>query len=157
MNFSFREAITYNQLLLVNKLCLFDGEPFQVLDEGRIRSALGNQFQPYPYDELIYASVFKSLIINHGFMNGNKRTAAILLHLSTLLTGTALIVTDEELARLIYKIAGEDGSQITVQEIAETVYKNVGTSGALFPIFDFEDEVKDYINKHQWLMKELGR
>lgn len=150
-------AITYKQILLVNKLCLFEGEEFRVLDENRIKAALGNQFQPYEFDELVYASVFKSLILNHGFMNGNKRTAAILLYLSTLLTGTSLIVNDEELAKLIYRIAGEGGSQIPVQEIAGTIYMNVGTSGLLFPIFDFEDEVKEYIKKHQWLMKELGK
>ena len=157
MKYQFRETITYNQLLNVNKLCLFEGEPFQVLDENRLKSALGNQFQPYENDELAFASVFKSLIINHGFMNGNKRTAAIILYISSLYINDPIKVSDEEFASLIYKIAGEGGSSISVEEISELVFKDKRNVCITKSIPNLEEVIKDYINAHQWLMIELGK
>ena len=71
------KLISVNDIKLINSICLFMDEPFQILDINRIESALSNQYQPYPNLELAFASTYKSLVINHGFMNGNKRTAVI--------------------------------------------------------------------------------
>ena len=149
--------ITYNDVLLINQLCLFQGEPFGVLDEGRIQSALGNQYQSfYPTPELAFASVYRSLVINHGFRNGNKRTGVIVLYIASKMLNNELRLDDKGLNNLTYRIAGEGGSRITVQEIAEQAFS--------FPRVDeepkdvnVEDTAKTFIHEHEWLMKELGK
>ena len=151
------DQISYEDTLLINSLCLFDGEPFGVLDEGRIRSALGNQFQPYENNELAFASVYKSLILNHGFMNGNKRTAVIVLHVASLMIGNNLKQSDEDLAALTYKIASEGGSQICVEDISDLVFLKQYTNATPARDFNLKEAVTSFINKHEWLMKELGK
>lgn len=66
-----KDHITFGNLLKINELCLLKDEPFAVVDKNRIYSALGNQIQPYPSKEQAFASMYKSLVINHGFLNGN--------------------------------------------------------------------------------------
>lgn len=111
-----RNEITFNDVVLVNKLCLLDGEPHEILDRGRIESALGNQYQPYPSLELAFASVYKSLVINHGFANGNKRTGVLALYLASVMLKNPLIISDENFNDLTYRVAGEGGSQISVEK-----------------------------------------
>ena len=154
---SLNTQISYEDALLVNSLCLFDGEPFGILDEGRIRSALGNQFQPYECNELAFASVYKSLILNHGFMNGNKRTAVIVLYILSLMIGNNLKQNDENLAALTYKIASEGGSQICVEDISNLVFSKQSTDTTPIRNFNLKEVVVSFINNHEWLMKELGK
>ena len=78
-----KDNITFGNLLKINELCLLKDEPFVVVDKNRIYSALGNQVQPYPSQEQAFASMYKSLVINHGFLNGNKRTGVIALYISS--------------------------------------------------------------------------
>ena len=37
-----KEHITFENILIINELCLLKGEPFGVIDKNRIYSALGN-------------------------------------------------------------------------------------------------------------------
>ena len=152
-----KTQISYEDALLINSLCLFEGEPFGVLDENRICSALGNQFQPYESSEQAFASVYKSLVLNHGFMNGNKRTAVIVLYVFSLMINNSLKQNDKELAALTYKIASEGGSQIPVDDISNLVFSKQRTNVALNKDFDLKEVVVSFINNHKWLMKELGK
>ena len=149
--------ITYKQVLTINTLCLLGEEPFVVLDENRIKSALGNQFAPYPNVEYAFASVYKSLVINHGFANGNKRTGVLVLYLASQMIDNPLTITDEEFAKLTYQIAGEGGSLIPVDEIATKVFKNPIKNATFKDINDYQQLIKQYVNDHQWLMEELAK
>ncbi len=151
------KAITIDDVLIINSLCLFTGEPHQILNKAAIESALGNQYQPYSRRELAYASVYKSLVLNHGFMNGNKRTAVIALYIASLLIGNDLKINDKNLAKLTYRIAGENGSQIPVEEIAENVFKSYTSYDDFKEVNDVAYYVRKFINEHEWLMKELGK
>ena len=151
------KEITYQDTLLVNSLCLFDSEPFGVMDENRIRSALGNQFQPYDTPELAFASVYKSLIINHGFMNGNKRTAAIVLYLASKLIDNDLKINDQEFANLTYQIASEGGSQIAVEDIAKQIFTKRSPKSETTKEVDVKELTTQFIKEHLWLMQELGK
>ena len=71
--------IIFDDVSIINSLCLFKCEPHQIVSKAAIESALGNQYQPYSRRELAHSSVYKSLVLNYGFMNGNKRTAVITL------------------------------------------------------------------------------
>lgn len=149
------KEITYNDVLLINSLCLFDNEPFRVVDKNKILSALGNQYQPYPNDESSFSSIYKSLVINHGFINGNKRTAVIVLYLSSLMIGNKLKLNDEQLVDLTYKIAGEVGSQIEAKDIAKEAFSKVKKHK--YRKIDIAKETTSFIESHEWLMKELGK
>ena len=148
--------ITYNDVLLINQLCLFPGEPFGVHNEGIIKSAIGNQFQPYPTLELAFASVYRSLVINHGFRNGNKRTGVIVLYIASKMLNNELRLDDEGLNDLTYRIAGEGGSKITVQDIADQVFSNHHIDEEPIDV-NIEETAKTFICEHEWLMEELGK
>lgn len=149
--------IIYEDILIINSLCLFEGEPFQVVNKSMIESAIGNQYQPYSRRELAFASVYKSLILNHGFANGNKRTAVIILYIASMMMNNEFKINDRDLAKLTYKIAGENGGQVPVEEIAEQVFKCYATKGDFKEIDDITYYVKEFIKEHQWLMKELAK
>ena len=147
-------TISYETTLLINSLCLFENEPFGVLDQNRILSALSNQFQPYEHYEQAFASVYKSLIINHGFMNGNKRTAVIALYVFSLMIDNELKLNDEQLAALTYQIASEGGSHIDVNAIAEQVFTEQVSNNIPNIDFNIKKVVTAFINNHKWLMEE---
>ena len=149
-------GITFNDVLVINPLCLFQGEMCYVLDQGRVESALGNQYQPYERHELAFASVYKSLVINHGFMNGNKRTAVIVLYLASIILNNELKISDYDLMVLTYQLASPNGSGVSVESIADKVFKHHSTSSYLNDSIDV-NVVYKYIDNHRWLMRELGR
>ena len=158
-SFCYPEEISFEDVVVINKSCLFEKEPHQVIDKSRIESAIGNQFQPYERRELAFASVYKSLVINHGFLNGNKRTAAITLYMASIMLGNPLKITDQDFAKLTYKIASENGSHVPVEDIAIEVFSYYATVGEMKRIAN--DDVaklsKTFVNEHKWLMKELGK
>ena len=124
----------------INELYLLKGEPFAVIDINRICSALGNQIQPYPSKEQAFASMYKLLVINHGFLKDNP-----------------LKINDKDLCELTYKIAGEGGSQILVEDIANMVFKYKVSNKELSNNFDLENLVREYIKTHEWLINELAK
>lgn len=159
MNFMFTliEQITYKDILIINKLCLFNGEPFGVIDENKIYSAHGNQFQPYPTYEQAFASMYKSLVINHGFLNGNKRTGVVALYVASKMLSNPLKINDKDLCRLTYRIASAGGSQISVEEITNLVFKKTSANNGLNKNFNVEELANKFIKSHEWLMKKLAK
>ena len=151
------KLISISDILKINELCLLKDEPFAVVDKNRIYSALGNQIQPYPSKEQAFASMYKSLVINHGFLNGNKRTGVIALYISSKLINNPLKINDKDLCELTYKIAGEGGSQILVEDIANMVFKYKVSNKKLSNNFDLENLVREYIKTHEWLINELAK
>lgn len=151
------KLISISDILKINELCLLKGEPFGVVDKNRIYSALGNQIQPYPSKEQAFASMYKSLVINHGFLNGNKRTGVIALYISSNLINNPLKINDKDLCELTYKIAGEGGSQILVEDIANMVFKYKVSNKKLSNNFDLENLVREYIKTHERLINELAK
>jgi death-on-curing protein len=73
-----------------------------IRDEDSLLAALGRPWQTFDQQEL-YASpvdkaaaLFESIIINHPFIDGNKRTAYVLLRLTLHLYGLDIIANEEE-------------------------------------------------------------
>ena len=151
------KLISISDILKINELCLLKDEPFAVVDKNRIYSALGNQIQPYPSKEQAFASMYKSLVINHGFLNGNKRTGVIALYISSKLINNPLKINDKDLCGLTYKLASESGSQILVEDIANMVFKYKVSNKELSNNFDLENLVREYIKTHEWLINELAK
>ena len=157
--FCYPDEISFDDTIIINKTCLIDKEPYQILDKNRIESALSNQYQPYERRELAFASVYRSLVINHGFLNGNKRTAVLALYLASIMLDNPLNISDEDLAKLTYQIASENGSRISVEDIAKQVFSYYATVGEIkrIPHDDVETLSKSFINNHKWLIEELAK
>ena len=114
--------LTVDRVSEIDKNCLRPGENFRILDLNRLESALGNQWAPYPMEEQAIASVFRSLIQNHPFENGNKRTAVIAMSMMADSIGVDIVLNDKELGDLVYKLADAGGSLISVNSIANQLF-----------------------------------
>jgi death-on-curing protein len=75
---------TLESIVEVNQLvCSEGGNPYQCLDEGKIESAISSAFYPgsYPFSQGGIAKVSAALcfyrIKSHAFLDGNKRTGAL--------------------------------------------------------------------------------
>lgn len=93
------------------------GERHLLLSPAGLESALGQFYQGWYTEEQRAAAVYRSLILNHAFENGNKRTAFVI---AILLKSPA--VTAKELEVLTIKLASSGGGKIKVNEIANTLY-----------------------------------
>jgi death-on-curing protein len=109
--------------------------PGEYRDRSLVESAANRPFQSafeqdaYPTVIEKAAALFHSLIANHCFHNGNKRTAVIALDSFLLANGIVLIwsSTDTyELARMVasYRERGESHEEI-LREIAKAIEQNV--------------------------------
>ena len=82
-------------------ICKISGEPFQIINKNNLLSALSVYDSYFNSDEEILAALFRSLIIGHGFLNGNKRTAAICLHINNVY----LKCSQKEFIKITYEVA----------------------------------------------------
>ena len=75
------KIITYNQLCEFNlSVCIVYGTVHSVISESAAKSALSVQDNNYyGTEDLLASAVFRSIIMNHAFRDGNKRTAIIAL------------------------------------------------------------------------------
>lgn len=71
--------LSYSELLELNKVvCTNSNQKSLVINENNLKSALGTQ-QWYENVKDRACALFRSLIIAHGFQDGNKRTAVLAL------------------------------------------------------------------------------
>lgn len=107
-----------DDIIQINRIvCSIQKEEYNLLKPEELSSALSNYDSYYDTDEEIISSIFRALIINHCFSNGNKRTANIFL-----LMVKPPKCSDKILEDLTFRIASEGGSKIPVQEIARILY-----------------------------------
>jgi death on curing protein len=71
------------------------GRPFQTFD--------GNELYPSPVDKA--AAIFESIISNHPFVDGNKRTAYVLMRLTLLDNKLDINVSQDEKYEFVIKAA----------------------------------------------------
>lgn len=115
-------------------------EPFIIVNEGQLDSAIGQVFQSWYDEEQALAALFKSLILNHPFMNGNKRVAFVVL-----LSMADIKLNPNELKNLTYIIASEGGSSIEVDEITNVLFGTTHevTNPKLDMFLDYDDEEEE--------------
>ena len=113
------KCITLENLMRINKqICSESNEPFNIINKFNLESALSNYNSYYESEEEIISAIYKSIILNHGFENGNKRTAvACLIYLKEPLCN------DYTLFKLTEQIASENGSKIPVSYISQVLYQ----------------------------------
>ena len=89
--------ITWVDALRAHEEALKDGGADGTLDSNAIRSAIA---QPYSgYHHTIHkkaAALVHSLVLNHGFVDGNKRTALYLVEVLANQSGYTLVVCNRK-------------------------------------------------------------
>jgi death-on-curing protein len=109
-------------LFLHSRLIVETGGGHGVRDLGMLLSALGrpratfDEKELYPDLFMKVAALMDSLIRNHPFVDGNKRTAIIAAALFLRINGYRLVVENIEMVRFTLACAQ---SQLSLNEIAE--------------------------------------
>lgn len=143
--------LTVEKIELMNQGCLKEGEPFGVLDMNRLQSALSNQYNGYLYGTDLQAAVstFKSIILNHPFRNGNKRTALLSLLYFTKDLNETIKLSHQEITDLVYEIASEGGSQISVNSLTNRLF-GTNLEESLVNNLNEKVEKHDILNPKLW-------
>lgn len=89
-----------------------------VLNPTALNSALSS-WHYYHTRELQLASIFRGLVKNHPFADGNKRTAVEFLLIEIELGNMAFSKTDDQLFDLVLRVASEN---LSVEEIARLIF-----------------------------------
>ena len=104
------------------------GEPFVLLDAGRLESALTRPKNHWEYgeDDMLTLAIFLLVGIarNHPFLQGNKRTAFISAEMFLNVNGHSLQIVDspilgEALERLIEGKISEEDFHLAVQDFIQ--------------------------------------
>ena len=113
--------LTKDDVIKLNSVCLKEGENSILIKEDMLESALGNQYAPYELEEQNISSTYRSLILNHPFENGNKRTA--FLSLFYMSKDKKIKASEDEIIDLTLTIAKENGGSISVNKITNILFK----------------------------------
>ena len=103
---SFNEAIAIHELLIES----FGGSK-GIRDKAALQSALSRPFQTfeqndlYPNAEDKAAAILESVIVNHPFIDGNKRMGYIFMRLTLLQFGMDLQATQDEKFEMVMAVA----------------------------------------------------
>ncbi len=106
------KLLTKRQILLLHRQLIEEtgGSP-GLRDEDLLESALSALFQefasysPYPTVQQKAARLGYSLVMNHAFLDGNKRIGAHAMLTLLALNGIEITCTQEELAAVILEVA----------------------------------------------------
>ncbi len=99
-----------------------------IRDKGLLESSLNRPFQTFDGQELYpnpidkAAAIFESIIINHPFLDGNKRTAYVLMRL--ILKNNNLDIHLEQNDKYDFVIKAASG-QVTFDQIKTWIKKNL--------------------------------
>lgn len=99
------------------------GKADTLLSRELLHSALSS-YQYYDTDMLCIASVYRGLIKNHAFQDGNKRTATLVLS-TLLIDGGIGRVSNTSAVKLALDIAT---SNYSVEQVAERIAKALGSN-----------------------------
>ena len=119
-------------LLIHDQVLLLHGGANGVREMGGLESAIARPYQSFGDDEL-YPSCFEkaaaigeSIIMNHPFVDGNKRTGYVLMETVLRLHGVKIISTDDELYNFVIDIST---GKKRFEEIVEWLKKNTKAAG----------------------------
>ncbi|GAA4080685.1 type II toxin-antitoxin system death-on-curing family toxin [Actinomadura miaoliensis] len=115
---------TVEQVIAINARHL-GGQP-AVRDVGLVQSAVARPqtiafgVEAYPEVEEKAAALLHSIVCNHPFVDGNKRTAWATMEIMLVASGYASALNEDEAFDLVVRIA-TSCSEIEVKEIAEAL------------------------------------
>ncbi len=125
--------ITKEEILLIhNQVVLLHGGADGVRDMNGLESAIARPYQSFDREDL-YPSCFEkaaaigeSIIMNHPFVDGNKRTGYVLMETVLRLEGFKISAADNELYQFVIDIS--TGAK-RFEEIVDWLKKNTKATG----------------------------
>lgn len=109
---------TFSQVLsYFNQLCGEQGK----FDDNKLKSAIASTDYYSTFEDKI-ASITRSLIKNHAFVDGNKRSAVMFFRAMMLQAKRKVTMTDQQMIDLFADIAANNYS---VLEISKLLFNNV--------------------------------
>lgn len=118
-----QEVIEIHQVL-IQKFGGLEG----IRDEGLLKSAIERPFSGfgeiefYPTPEEKAGAILESIVKNHPFIDGNKRTGYVMMRLVLMQFGKDIIATQDEKYSFVINVAS---SQIDFQKILAWIKKRV--------------------------------
>lgn len=129
-------------------------QPNEYRSRALIESAVNRPFQyafgrpAYPTTTAKAAAMFHSLVTNHPFENGNKRTAVIAVDLFLLANGRFLFLTQSEIYRLARETASHNERNIAAAEMYRQIAKMFRKMSVCIHALD-DKEFAGRMNKHR--------
>lgn len=108
------------------QLALFGGTA-GIIDEGKLESALFRPVNIANYNPLasswdLAAALGYGIAINHPFLDGNKRTAFIVMAVFLELNGVSVIASEVEVVEIMLGIAS---GKVTEEELSSWLERNI--------------------------------
>src|SRR5574337_802835 len=106
-------------------------QPNEYRDIALIESAVGRPFQSFDGEEFYKtifekaAPLFHSLVCNHPFGNGNKRTAVVCVDNFLAANGYFLALTNSQMYRLAKKTASHNKKGIRCEVVLDEIVKRL--------------------------------
>ena len=104
--------IESEDVIKIHKLLIDQfGGSHGVRDRGSLNSAINRPFVTFDQQELYpepiekAAAILESLVINHPFVDGNKRTGYVLARLLLLKAGLDIVATQEEKYEMVISVS----------------------------------------------------
>ncbi len=120
--------ITFRQILILHELEITKhGGLSGIRDVGMLKSAIGRPFATFGGDDL-YSDIYlksgalvQSIVKNHPFLDGNKRTAFVSCSAFLKMNGFLLSITQKEIVKFMLQVANEN---LSVDEISSWLKKH---------------------------------
>lgn len=123
--------ITLNTVIVIHQRSIESyGGGTGIRDEGALLAAIGRPWQTFDQQELYPSpvekatAIFESIIINHPFIDGNKRTAYVLLRTTLYLYGFDVMAFEDEKYEMTIKASS---GIIRFEEIKEWINNHLIT------------------------------
>ncbi len=115
--------ITWDDVLRAHDWAITDGGAPGILSEHGVRSAIARPYHGY-YETLHekVAALIHGVVFNHGFVDGNKRTALYLADLLIYNSGYVLLVDDNIMVKAISAVARRE---MSLEELSEWLYPKI--------------------------------
>ncbi len=127
--------ISLNEVLVIHDILIekFGGAK-GVRDQGALESAIYRPYQTFDGQELYpgsidkAAAIFESIILNHPFIDGNKRTAYVLMRLFVRQDSSDIEATEDEKFEFVIKSAK---GELTFDEMRTWISSKLRLGNAL--------------------------
>ena len=119
-----KEAVQIHKILIEK----FGGSS-GIRDEEALESALTRPFQTFEKEDLYQnvthkaAALIESLIMNHPFIDGNKRMGYVLMRIFLIINGKDIEASQQQKFEFVMNIAS---GRIKLEEIAEWISRHTG-------------------------------
>lgn len=123
--------ITKEEVFLIhNEVIILYGGSNGIRDIGGLESAIARPYQTFGAEDLYLtcfekaAAIGESIIMNHPFIDGNKRTGYVLMEILLRIEGKKIIANDDDLYSFVINIST---GKMKFEQIVDWLKQNTST------------------------------